>query len=550
MGAHLSRSLLLILALALCPVAAHAAEDPPLPDWLDLSAEYRVQSTFIDPLELSGHTAERVWYTEQRLRLEPGLVLPGFMAIRSQIDLMDGVLFGDNGEYAGDPGANSGLAVTSRWPNATSWGVGLLPGQDPLDPDSYGPRLREAQPIRLNRLWGEVTLPFGLLRVGRQPITTGAGMNLHDGSTSNRWGVSRYSASADRFLFATKISEAFRAIGAGKDYVPNRSMDEGVFIGVAYDQVVEDDIQYGGDDLHQVVGLLQWKEPKPTWFGWDWHPFLAQVVVGGRFGDDFGTNVTAIPVTLRWGVGPVRFQSETVTLFGTTREASEGFAALRETDESRREIHDQELLAVGSRTLIDVETGPITSTLEFDFASGDADPRDETPLTTYNFARDANVGLLLFEHILAFETARSVGVGVQNLANLGTVSFPITELASEGRVHNAMVIFPQVLYRPVDPLGIRFGALFAWAHKPVTDTIMTLLSEDGNEISDDAVNWHGGEPARYYGTELDLQVEWRYRDHFLWTVEGAVLFPGDALKDESGDGVTSFLVQNRFTFVF
>jgi hypothetical protein len=550
MGAHLSRTLLTTLALALCASTALAVEDPPLPDWLDLSAEYRVQSTFIDPLELNGHTAERVWYTEQRLRLEPGLVLPGFMAIRSQIDLMDGVLFGDNGEYAGDPAANSGLAVTTRWPNATTWGVGLLPGQDPLDPDSYGPRLREAQPIRLNRLWGEVTLPFGLLRVGRQPITTGAGMNLHDGSTSNRWGVSRYSASADRVLFATKISEAFRAVSAGKDYVPNRSMDEGVFIGVAYDQVVEDDIQYGGDDLHQVVGLIQWKVPEPTLFGWDWHPFLAQVVVGGRFGDDFGTNVIAIPTTLSWGVGPVRVWSETVTLFGETREASEGFAALREADESRREIHNQELLAVGARTVIDVETGPLTSTLEFDFASGDADPRDETALTTYNFARDANVGLLLFEHILAFETARSVGVGIQNLANLGTASFPITELASEGRVHNAMVIFPQVLYRPVEPLGIRLGVLFAWAHEPVTDTIMTLLSEDGNEISDDVVNWHGGEPARYYGTELDLQVEWRYRDHFLWTVEGAVLFPGDALQDESGDAVTSFLVQNRFTFVF
>ena len=92
--------------------------------------------------------------------------------------------------------------------------------------------------------------------------------------------------------------------------------------------------------------------------------------------------------------------------------------------------------------------------------------------------------------------------------------------------------------------------MMAWSAAPVTDTIMTVLSEDGVNIKDDAVNWHGGKPARYYGTELDLQVEWRYRDVFIWTVEGAVLFPGAALEDESGDAVNAFLVQNRFTFTF
>ena len=197
-----------------------------------------------------------------------------------------------------------------------------------------------------------------------------------------------------------------------------------------------------------------------------------------------------------------------------------------------------------------MKLGPVTATLEFDYASGDADPRDETPLTTFNFAHDSNVGLLLFEHVLAFETARSTAVGIENLAHVGSKSFPLTELASEGRFHNGIVIFPQVLYRPWEPLGIRAGALFAWSAAPVVDPVMTLLAEDGVRIDDDAVNYNGGRPGRYYGTELDLQVEWNLKDRFLWTVDGAVLFPGSALRDESGDAVNAFLVENRFTFLF
>ena len=100
------------------------------------------------------------------------------------------------------------------------------------------------------------------------------------------------------------------------------------------------------------------------------------------------------------------------------------------------------------------------------------------------------------------------------------------------------------------PFGVRFGAMFAWSASPVVDPVMSLLNEDGESIADDVVNWHGGKPGSYYGTELDLQLEWTYKEHFIWTLEGALLLPGDALQDESGAAVTSFLFENRFTFVF
>jgi len=541
---------LLVLSLSAMTGRAAAGEGA-LPRWAELDLEYRVRTLCIDPMELNGTTVRDVNYTIQRLRVEGGLKVPDVARLVTQVDLLSGVLFGDNGDYGGSPAPTGGLALTSRWPNSAGWGVGLVgDNADPFDPDSYGVVLTEVEPVLVNRVYGEAVLPFGLLRIGRQPVTEGGGINLHDGGRHNRWGVSRYSSSADRFLFATKVSEAFRMVRLGEAYTPDRSMEDGVFIGLAYDAVVQDDLSLGGDDLHQVAGSLIWKAGGPGWFGWDWDHFLFQVTAGARFGDEFGTQVLSIPTLLDFEVGRWAFRGEFVTIFGHTREVSEGMQALRETDSAKWNIRDQEILGFGARAVLDATFGPVMTTLEFDYASGDADPRDETAFTSYSFARDRNVGLLLFEHVLAFETARSAAVGVQNLANVGARSFPLTELASDGRFQNGIVLFPQVLYRPWEPLGIRFGTMLAWSAAPVVDPIMSLLAEDGDRIDDDLVNWHGGEPGRYYGTELDLQVEYDWKGHFLWTVEGAVLFPGDALRDESLDAMPGFLVENRFTFMF
>ncbi len=164
------------------------------------------------------------------------------------------------------------------------------------------------------------------------------------------------------------------------------------------------------------------------------------------------------------------------------------------------------------------------------------------------------MGLLLFEEILAYETARSAQVGIENLRNVQSDSFPITEAQSEGRFNNAIALFPQALFRIVDApdhyVHVRLGALFAWTPAGVADPILTSLAEDGNEIADDAINYHGGDPGHYYGTELDLQLGWTYHDTFVWTVEGASLLPGDALHDEHGDAVPSFFVENRFEVLF
>ena len=99
-------------------------------------------------------------------------------------------------------------------------------------------------------------------------------------------------------------------------------------------------------------------------------------------------------------------------------------------------------------------------------------------------------------------------------------------------------------------LLLRGGVLFAWAPSKVVDPIRSLQRRDGNRVEDDLVNFNGGAPNQYYGTELDLRVQYRMFDHFAADLESAVLFPGSALEDANGDAVTSWMTQARGTFFF
>jgi len=74
---------------------------------------------------------------------------------------------------------------------------------------------------------------------------------------------------------------------------------------------------------------------------------------------------------------------------------------------------------------------------------------------------------------------------------------------------------------------------------------VSLQRKDGLQIEDDLVNFAGGKPGRYYGTELDGRIQWRFMDHFAADLEGAILFPGSALEDANGDAARSVYLVRR-----
>lgn len=518
---------------------------------VELQPEYRLRSLRITPIELNSEGVRDIHWTEQRFRLNSALVRPGIGAITIQLDALNGVLVGDNGSFIGDPASNSGVSLTSKRPNLTRWELGLKPGGDPLDRQSYVPVLREASMLDLNYIYGDITLPFGLLRVGRQPMNYGETITAHDGGRLNRWGVSSYSDGVDRILFGTKLDQAWGVIKNGKEHVLDSSQDNGVILGLFYDFLKEDDVALFSDDLRQFGVQLQLRKREADWFGLDWQKTALLLSAVHLQNDKFDSSIYGFPLAFETRVENFGLRAQYMHIRGTTREISEGFAAL-----SGKEATEQELISHGAQVMADLDLGPVNLMLEFDYATGDDNPRPNDPITSFNFARDMNVGLLLFEHILAFESARSVAVGIENLSGADVASFPLTEASSEGRLTNAIVIFPQVkvdwIRKPDHGFHTRFGAMAAWsaAKLGVVDPIITSINDVTSDIADNAVNFHGGRPGRYYGTELDVQLQYRFKDNFFWTVEGAVLFPGDGLWNEHGKAVRSFLVENRLEYIF
>ncbi len=545
---------LLLLVMLGSGEAALAAESPAgeasadgAPGAVDLSAEYRVRTVYVNSLELSGTRVGASNWTEQRMRVDLTLRHQSWFRIITRMDLLDGVLFGDNGVFKGDPAPISGVSIAAKRPNNTGWRVGMLDeGKGPVDRESYVPVLRGIEPLQIDRIYGEVVLPIGVLRVGRQPLVDGVGLAAHSGDTINRWGVSWHGDTADRFLFGTKLDEVVRRLSGGEGG-GEITLNEGVFWALFVDRPNQGLPHVESDDLVQLGTAIQWLQPRASWLGADWRDLKLSVVVVHLRGA-FQTRIYSVPVSFSTRIGPVSVLLQAQPIRGSTKEISEGFGALS----PHRKPALQDIEAQAARAVIDCEIGPLTLTMEADYASGDGDPRPGGAIKSFSFPRDLNVGLLLFEHILAFETARSAAVGIENLDANKAASFPLTEVSTEGRFTNAIALFPQLKMDWLDTvdhqLHTRFGVLMAWPDGGVVDPILTILGDDGNEIDDDAVNFHGGRPGSYYGTELDLQLGWIYRGLFEWVVEGAVLFPGDALEDANTDAVPSFFLESRFVF--
>ncbi len=514
-------------------------------DWfIDVRPEYRARLIHIDPLEVNGVVATDVGWGEQRLRLDASLGYRGIGAVHMQVDALDGVLFGDNGEFGKAPEPTSGVGIASRQVNSSGWRVGLVPGRDPLQIDSYGPILTGIAPLNINYLYGEVILPVGLLRVGRQPVGDVGNVSLNDGrSGRNLWGVSSYHESVDRLVFGTKLSEIFNVIAQGPGYKVDTSLDNGIFLGLVWDYLVEDDITNSADDLQGFAAQLDFRWKDPHVLGKDWGPIRLTATTTYRWDDRFNTSVFALPVRLSFDIERFSFIGEFSYIRGTTRELSAGFAALTSAP-----VADQDLALTAARVIAEYKLCDLTMRLEWGYADGDDDPRTSTPLELTSWPRDTNLGLLLFEHTLAFQSARSAAVGIENLKKIDAESFPLTEISTEGRVSNVNALFPQLLWDPSPNLRLKAGVLFAWAAVPVVDPIQSLLAWDGVEISDDLINYHGGRPGSYWGTEIDLGFEWRYKKFFELAVESGVLLPGSALEDENGDAVTSWMFETRFTF--
>lgn len=553
-------ALLLSAILVAPPVLAEepwSDPDPPGPPTrfklgdvgLHLGAEYRAQGTYINPISVNTINERRIGFIEHRLRLDAGVDYDEKVKIVTSIDVLDGVLWGDNGTVGLEPEPEAGTTVNTRSPNEATPCIGYKGGDggDPLNGDDYGFLLCDQKVFQLRRLYGDVVTPIGLVRIGRQAFTLGDGIQGATGDgRHNRFGIARRGQYVDRIAFGTKPLEVLKP-----DEERDLGEQEGFFVTLVYDHLVSDELQLFNDDERQVGGSVFYRD-KEYPVGQD---LEAQVYYVHRWSDAQSTNVNIFGGRAISRFGPVYVGVEAAANIGSTREIAEAYKVI-----TNDPVVDQNIRQVGARLVARydwpvVRAGEprqpgLSAYIEIDYASGDADPLARTDLTQFVWSPDMNVGLLMFEHILYFQTARAAAAATETLRRLGAKSFPVDSIDTRGSFTNAFAVFPQFDYRPHPDVLFRHGVLLAWAPDPMVDPVASLLRRDGVTIDDDVVNFAGGRPGQFYGAEIDLRAQWRFLEHFAADLEGAILFPGSALEDENGDAVRSVLVQGRTSFFF
>jgi hypothetical protein len=510
-------------------------------------AEYRAQFIYVNPLSLTTEEQDKYSVIEHRLRVGGTVDYDEKVKLVTSFDLFDSVLFGDNGSFGGEPAADSGLKATIRNPNVAKACMKPLAGGDPLSPSGYGWGLCDTAILKVRRLYAQVSTPIGAIRVGRQAVAIGMGVQNSDGDgRRNRFGVAYGGDSVDRILFATKPLEGLKP-------KEQRNLDEndGLLVVATYDRLATADPTLFTDDVNQAAVAMRFLKPEfaagrdlelLSYYSHRWNSQYNTRIntVGGRASAKFSKLHVGIDVA-----GNV----------GTTQEVSTAYSLI-----TNDPVVTQPIVQLGGRAAVRWDEPSFTAYLEFDYASGDPDPRslrpeqDGTntvdPLSQFRFSEDSNVGLLMFEHAVGFQSARASAAAVEITRRLGAVTFPAERINTRGSFTDALAIFPQVDVRPHQSVLLRAGALVAWAPAPLLDPVQSLTHKDGHEIEDDLVNFVGGAPGTFYGVELDGRVQWRLFDHFALDLEGAVLFPGNALQDANGKASKSMLLQGRTSFFF
>lgn len=501
-----------------------------------VGAEYRAQMTHIQPVSLNTVTDKDLSFIDHRLRLDAAVDYMDKVRIVTSMDALSGVLWGDNGTLGKDPEPTSGSNLDVLNVNNARVCVGYRDG-DKLTPGAYGYQLCPAQNLFVRRAYGEVRTPVGIIRVGRQPFVDGMSMALADGDgRKNRWGVAYTGNNVDGILFATKPLEAIKP-----KEERDLAEDRGLVLAGGYHRLVTDGVGFMDDDVHNVFAALRYKAPLLGPF----RNLEARGVWAYRFDERNATGIHTITGRAFASVAGFTAGLEGVLITGKTREVSAAYQVINNDD-----VFDQEVMQIGARGVLRYDHPVFSVYFEVDYASGDENPETSSAFTNYQYAPDNNIGLLMFEHVLAFQTARSAAAGVEALRQLGAPSLPAQAIATEGSFTNAIAIFPQLDIRPIPTILLRGGVLVAWGASRVIDPINSLLQKDGASIEDDLVNYAGGKPGRFYGVEIDGRAQWRYADHFALDIEGAILFPGDAFWDRNGDAVRAGLVQARTSFFF
>jgi hypothetical protein len=388
-------------------------------------------------------------------------------------------------------------------------------------------------------LYLEWLTPVGLLRAGQQPSHWGMGLVANDGDHPSLFGDYRYGNIVEQVLFATKPlgeKSPFVVALAGnlvyRDNVAILTHGDHAWQGILaafYEQ---------GPDMLGLYGVYRHqstdKASEPTYFPYADTIDVVALDAAGHF------------------ARPIELPDETAYVFGSFEAATEiGSTNAERTADQALTGQQTKIRSYGGAALVGIVLaghqapphtnargtrpdlwGRFVAQVEVGYASGDADPNDNTE-KRFVFDPNHKVGLLLFDEVMRWQTARAaVAAQDANLTN-GQRPPPGTGLLpSNGGIFGAQYVNPTFVYRPRPSLDLKAGAVIAQTTADYVDPYRVA-------VQGAYVNYGGGDPKRHdLGVELDGGFEGRIGlDYGLKLQLGAqagVLVPGGALADATG----------------
>jgi hypothetical protein len=355
------------------------------------------------------------------------------------------------------------------------------------------------------------------------------GLLANDGDQQTLFGDYRRGALVERLLFAT------------------RPMGEGTPLAVALaaDLLFEDYRAQlvDGDRVFQGIAAVRWETPRFTIgaYGVVRHQERDRESVDPLtpFTEELTVGVADVATEFNVPVGGHR-----AFLFGEAEVAFIGGSTTFVRNIDLTAAGDTEdVVSFGGAAKLGVVTvaksergrrwGDLVVAAEVGYASGDADPFDGVT-KRFTFDQNHNVGLVLFDHVLQWKTARSATIA-QDPAIVNRPAPGLQFLASEGGVFGAQYLNPTVVVRPQHWVDLKAGFVIARTTADFVDPFRA--GAEGNYA-----NYDGGDERRHdLGLELDAGFDFRVHatERFVINAgaEGGVLFPGQAFEDENGSSL-------------
>ncbi|MDD5224356.1 MAG: hypothetical protein PHE84_10210 [bacterium] len=383
---------LLLLAFPVRPAKAQAL-------FLEMNGYYRLRYDYLYRLYPKNSGGEDIGFFVQRLRLEPAIVAEERVRIKSQIDVLDDMVLGNNSAPAAsylDHGLSGGNTAT-----------GILGD--------------ERDTLQVKRVWAEIDSPYGLFRLGRQPVSFGlqAFLNSGDGQVFE-FGDSHYGETRDRIAY---FSPKTIFLGNGE-------------LMLAYDKLIKNPYNRNREEK----GFLGWLADPAS----DLDEYMISYVRKGTI----------------WEAGAaasrqVQFQSKTrvwlFDLYGQIRQkylyaAGEGRFTTGKTgvDDEKQDVNQVGGLLRGGADLV-TEYGEFDFGLEGGYASGDGSGKGGEQT---NFAPDYRVGILLYSEVMDYLTRKA---GAARL--------------TRGGIANSVYARPFFKYVYAPRVSVMAGVLWAYPDK-------------------------------------------------------------------------------------